>query len=432
MKVLGFDRDRARKNSPGIKWGKTLAGMLIAGILVAACPLADVRAEGEEYYDDTLVMATAQDAQKETDENETSGSSSTSSSGTSTTTGTSSNKSGQWMEDAKGWWYITPEGPYAVGYYTINDVKYYFDSEGYMATGWKKIDKDWYYFKADGTIFSGWYNSGGTWYYMDSKGKMATGITEINGDKYYFDADGCMLTGWNKIEDKWYYLNSDGTVFSGWYNSGGTWYYMDSDGKMSTGWTKVDGYWYYFEEEGNMAKPGWKTIGKYWYYINTDGTMATGVIQVNGTYYDMGTSGGIEDPTLAKAQSYSSNTNYLIMIDRTNYKLYVFTGKKGSWVLDRSYPMSDGASTPNGEFNMGIKVNSFGEDKGYSCWYASQIQGNYLIHSVGYAVGSQKSSDIIDGRMGVTISHGCIRLTLENAKWIYDNVPSGTKIVIYQ
>ena len=36
-----------------------------------------------------------------------------------------------------------------------------------------------------------------------------------------------------------------------------------------------------------------------------------------------------------------------------------------------------------------------------------------------------------DGRLGMGISHGCVRLALADAKWIYDTIPSGTKVVVY-
>ena len=40
-------------------------------------------------------------------------------------------------------------------------------------------------------------------------------------------------------------------------------------------------------------------------------------------------------------------------------------------------------------------------------------------------------SKIIDGRLGINASHGCVRLSIENAKWIYDTIPSGTKVIVY-
>ena len=34
--------------------------------------------------------------------------------------------------------------------------------------------------------------------------------------------------------------------------------------------------------------------------------------------------------------------------------------------------------------------------------------------------------------LGATKSHGCIRFTTEDAKWIYDNCPLGTSITVYE
>lgn len=55
--------------------------------------------------------------------------------------------------------------------------------------------------------------------------------------------------------------------------------------------------------------------------------------------------------------------------------------------------------------------------------------GNYLFHSVLYNRGSM--THIQDGTLGKQVSHGCVRLDINNAKWLYDNIPNGTKVVIY-
>ena len=57
---------------------------------------------------------------------------------------------GKWINDAKGWWYKEPNGSYPKSTWKqidYNGVKnwYYFDEQGYMATGWKLINDKWYY-----------------------------------------------------------------------------------------------------------------------------------------------------------------------------------------------------------------------------------------------------------------------------------------------
>lgn len=37
----------------------------------------------------------------------------------------------------------------------------------------------------------------------------------------------------------------------------------------------------------------------------------------------------------------------------------------------------------------------------------------------------------MDDRLGMNLSHGCVRLATSNAKWIYDNIPTGTTVVSY-
>jgi lipoprotein-anchoring transpeptidase ErfK/SrfK len=138
----------------------------------------------------------------------------------------------------------------------------------------------------------------------------------------------------------------------------------------------------------------------------------------------------IKDSIDQKAQGYSSATQYEILVNRSNHTVSVYSGSKGSWTRIKRFACGDGkASTPTieGVFSVGLKMSSFGH--GYTCWYATQISGNYLFHSVLYYPGSK--SRIKDGRLGMGVSHGCVRLAIENAKWIYDTIPRGTRIVIY-
>ena len=83
--------------------------------------------------------------------------------------------------------------------------------------------------------------------------------------------------------------------------------------------------------------------------------------------------------------------------------------------------------TVKGQFVVGSRGKSFGH--GYTCWYWTQFYGNYLFHSVLYNPGSMTS--VQDGRLGINASHGCVRLALDNAKWIYDTIPSGTRVVVW-
>lgn len=64
--------------------------------------------------------------------------------------------------------------------------------------------------------------------------------------------------------------------------------------------------------------------------------------------------------------------------------------------------------------------------------YAVRISGPYLFHSVPYY-----SPDVADleypeyNKLGTAASMGCIRLSIVDVKWIYDNCPLGMPVVIY-
>ena len=68
--------------------------------------------------------------------------------------------------------------------------------------------------------------------------------------------------------------------------------------------------------------------------------------------------------------------------------------------------------------------------------YATRITGNILFHSVPYTDGWKTSAKgTLEwweyDKLGTSASLGCIRLTVEDAKWIYDNIVAGTTVEFY-
>lgn len=61
--------------------------------------------------------------------------------------------------------------------------------------------------------------------------------------------------------------------------------------------------------------------------------------------------------------------------------------------------------------------------------YITQISGDYLFHSVPYTDTRNNSLDVSRyKKLGTADSGGCIRLTVENAKWICENCKAGTTV----
>ncbi|MDD3223749.1 MAG: L,D-transpeptidase family protein [Clostridium sp.] len=125
----------------------------------------------------------------------------------------------------------------------------------------------------------------------------------------------------------------------------------------------------------------------------------------------------------------NSYTNYYIYVSVQQQTVYIFNGSNRKWKLINEFPCASGTSgtpTVTGNFFVGNKGPQFVTPNGIICRYFTQISGNYLFHSVLF----DKNGNIVDGTLGNDVSHGCVRLALENAKYIYDNVPIGTGIWI--
>ena len=187
---------------------------------------------------------------------------------------------------------------------------------------------------------------------------------------------------------------------------------------MQTGWKQIGGNWYYMYKENDPHG------GPY-------GAMACNR-SIDGYWLDLSGKWILQDLAAMsqKAQMYSSSTPYLILVNRSTHKVGVFRGSVGKWENVQYWDCADGApSTPTvmGTFRVGSKGYYFDSGAARCYWY-TQFYGNYLFHSVLY----NKNGTLMDGRVGMPLSHGCVRLKIENAKWIYDNIPVGTTVVVYQ
>lgn len=125
-----------------------------------------------------------------------------------------------------------------------------------------------------------------------------------------------------------------------------------------------------------------------------------------------------------------SPTINLITTDLENKLTYIFEkNPDGSWNLLYKWLCTIGKpSTPTikGTFYVSGRKPYFGSDT-YRVKYATRIRGSYYYHSILF---NPAGTEIIDDRLGMALSHGCIRLAVENAHWIYDNILDKTTIII--
>ena len=64
--------------------------------------------------------------------------------------------------------------------------------------------------------------------------------------------------------------------------------------------------------------------------------------------------------------------------------------------------------------------------------YSTRITGSILFHSVPYLQQNATTLEYWEyNKLGTAASMGCVRLTCEDAKWIFDNCAPGTTVTIY-
>lgn len=136
-------------------------------------------------------------------------------------------------------------------------------------------------------------------------------------------------------------------------------------------------------------------------------------------------------PENINSKSITSNTNYLLNVNINEQKLYVYKKTINSWLLCKTIICSTGIvgeETPLGVYSIQNKGEWFFSEKyqqGGKYWI--QFWDNYLFHSVPF---DETQKNILDYTLGKPSSHGCIRLSVEDSKWLYDNIPINSKVII--
>jgi len=128
--------------------------------------------------------------------------------------------------------------------------------------------------------------------------------------------------------------------------------------------------------------------------------------------------------------------SYYIKINLKTQRVYVFVkDENGEYTIPvKEMICSTGTSTPeSGVFKISDKYqwgtlvgNVYGQ-------YCTRITGPILFHSVPYTARSKSALEYWEyDKLGQPASKGCVRLTVEDAKWIYDKCKSGTKVEFYE
>ncbi|MBQ3574075.1 MAG: murein L,D-transpeptidase, partial [Clostridia bacterium] len=131
-------------------------------------------------------------------------------------------------------------------------------------------------------------------------------------------------------------------------------------------------------------------------------------------------------PYMLKVSTKDQRVYAYALDDNNEYTVLVHTMKCSTG--------KDATPTPKGTYQAttgpGARWHYF---KKYECWaqYAYYIEGDIMFHSVLYGEKDGPVTRSSVNNLGRKASHGCVRLSVEDAKWIYYNCPMKTKIVVY-
>lgn len=130
-----------------------------------------------------------------------------------------------------------------------------------------------------------------------------------------------------------------------------------------------------------------------------------------------------------------SGNKYYIKINYTANVVTVYTkdGDGNYTVPVKAIVCSTGKATPTGGvYKMSNKYRWHQLNGGVYGQYCSRITGHILFHSVPYAKNTPDSLKYVAyDKLGTKASAGCIRLTCQDAMWIYNNCASGTYVEFY-
>ena len=363
-----------------------------------------------------------------------------------------------WLLLGNTWYYLTGSGAMAQGWTLVNGTWYYLNGSGAMQTGWLNLKVTWYYLNGSGAMQTGWLMTGGTWYYLNGNGAMAQGWLCLGGTWYYLTpGNGGMKTGWYMAGKEWYYSYGNGAMArNAWIDTyyyvgssgamlkdttiGG--YYVDKNGRWIPGygtvnvntignWEKTGSTYYFKKSNGTYAKNEYVAWNGNWYYLDGNGAMLTGWHYIRGYKMYFTASGALQQDVSGMVGG-----PYRLRVNRTKCQITVLAkdGSNGWTIPVKSITCSVGnpiTLTPAGTFYIGdqdrwhiLMGPSWGQ-------WTSHVVNGIFIHSVAGSSQSQYNLAAGDYNMlGQPASHGCIRVCVRDAKWIYDNTGRGTMVTI--
>ncbi|MGN0709839.1 MAG: L,D-transpeptidase [Anaerovoracaceae bacterium] len=149
---------------------------------------------------------------------------------------------------------------------------------------------------------------------------------------------------------------------------------------------------------------------------------------------------------LSAPDSHASSSRYMLKVNSRRNVITAYQKTGGKWKPIRAMLCSCGTggygpdglnySTISGTYRTGSKARWLhmrlnGVDD--YAQYTSHVYGGVYIHAVWYYHPYHSAQATAEyNKLGSNASHGCIRVSTMDAKWIYDHCPSGTIVKVYR
>lgn len=126
----------------------------------------------------------------------------------------------------------------------------------------------------------------------------------------------------------------------------------------------------------------------------------------------------------------TANKQYGVLVNTEEQRVCIYKDGELFKTFVCSTGLDGGYETPEGIYLLGSRGASFYSPKyqqGAYNWV--RFNKGYLFHSVPFDENKKIIVSEVD-KLGSKASHGCIRLTLDDAEWFYDNIPTGTVVIV--
>lgn len=135
------------------------------------------------------------------------------------------------------------------------------------------------------------------------------------------------------------------------------------------------------------------------------------------------------NPTGGQQPDLSQYRDLSVDVSLAEQRVYVKSAGNTIYTMIASTGMDD--STPHGTYTIGVRGDHFyNPDEQMGADYWVRFKGPYLFHSVPTGVNAGDYLADEGAKLGHPASHGCVRLSIADAKWFYDQMPSGTPVTI--